>query len=293
VSVPYPPNGPAKYSQEDEHLIELASRFILEHLDEEPEWGAAEEHLIARHGKTKVAANRAVLVAELDLEWHPTIQYDQTFFRRPGQPTDITPAPLPEVAEAIWRLGWPRPDGKSSRTIHNCFLELKGQYRHCDVYWAMHEVLKGSRLRCVRKWWMLLADVEKVLADPTLSASERDELERELEADLCNAYTDWLPHRVAREYPLDSRFAGIFDTERRLIIEAKISTDDIVVLGAVTQAMHYRMLANRNTDRIDRVAVLLPGPPSVLARATLRQNDLEVGFIWRKGGAFKEDLNGA
>ena len=154
----------------------------------------------------------------------------------------------------------------------------------------MHEVLKGSRLRCVRRWWMLLADAGDVLADPTLTVGKRDELERVLEADLRDAYANWLPHRVQREYPLDSRFADIFDTKRRLIVEAKISTDDLVVLGAVTQAMHYRMLANRETDRIDGVAVLLPREPSDLARATLRQNDLKVGFIWRDGSSFNEEL---
>lgn len=290
MSVPYPLNGPVSYSQDEEHLIGLASRFILSHLDDRPGWDDVERHLMSQFGKTKAAANRAVLIAELDLEWHGTIQYDQTVFRRPGLLTDIAPSPLPEVADAVWRLGWPRPDGKRSRSIHGCFIELNGRYRHCDVYWAMHELLKRSRLRCVRRHWMLLADAGAVLADPTLTIAERDELERELEADLCDAYAKTLPHPVQREYPLDTRFADIYDSTRRLIVEAKISTDDVVVLGAVTQAMHYRMLANRDTDRIDRVAVLLPGGPSELARATLRQNDLEVGFICRDGGGFIEEL---
>lgn len=290
MSVPYPPNGPVSRSQEEDHLIELASRFVLDHLDGEPEWEAVEDYLMARHGKVKAAANRAVLLAELDLEWNGAIQYDQTCFRRPGRPTDAAPAPLAEVAEAVWRLGWPRPDGRRSRSIHDCFIELGGRYRHCDVYWAMHEVLKGSRLRCVRKWWMLLADVEQVLADPTLNVAQRDELVRELEADLCQAYVSSLSHQVRREYPLDSRFADIFDEKRRLIVEGKILTDDLVVLGGAVQAMHYRMLANRETDRIDQVAVLLPRKPSDLARATLRQNDLDVGFIWQVGDGFHEEL---
>jgi hypothetical protein len=290
VSVPYPLSGPVAYSQDEEHLIGLASQFIVSHLDDRPGWDDVERYLMTQHGKTKTAANRAVLIAELDLEWHGAIQYDETVFRRPGLPTDVGPAPLPEVADAVWRLGWPRPDGKRSRSIHGCFIELDGRYRHCDVYWAMHEILKGSRLRCVRRHWMLLAEVGAVLADPTLTIAERDELERELEADLCDAYVTTLPHRVQREYPLDTRFADIYDTTRRLVVEAKISLDDLVVLGAATQAMHYRMLANRDTDRIDRVAVLLPGKPSELALATLRQNDLDVGFIWREGNTFIEQL---
>jgi len=184
MSVAYPPNGPVSYGQDMEHLIGLAMRFILEHLDEIPAWERVEQHLMSQHGKAKTVASRALLIAELDLEWQGTIQYDRTYFRSPGLRRDIGPAPLSEMAEAIWRLGWPRPDGKRSRSIHDCFLELGGQYRHCDVYWAMHEVLKGNRLRCVRRWWMLLADVAQVLADPTLSVKERDDLERELEADL-------------------------------------------------------------------------------------------------------------
>lgn len=290
MSVPYPLTGPVSYSQDQEHLIGLAIRFILKHLDDRPGWDDVERHLMTQHGKSNAAASRAVLIAELDLEWHGTIQYDDTVFRRPGLPSDIAAAPLHEVAEAVWGLGWPRPDGRRSRSIHDCFIELEGRYRHCDVYWAMHEMLKRSRLRCVRRHWMLLADVGAVLADPTLTVAERDELERALEADLRDAYAEWLPHRVQREYPLDSRFADIFDTQRRLIVEAKVSTDDLVVLGAVTQAMHYRMLANRENDRIDGVAVLLPREPSELARATLRQNDLEVGFIWRDGSSFNEEL---
>lgn len=89
---------------------------------------------------------------------------------------------------------------------------------------------------------------------------------------------------------MGGRFADILDTRRRLIVEAKISTDDLVILGAVTQAMHYRMLANRDVDRIDGIAVLLPSEPSQLARDTLSQNDMEVGFIWRKEGTFVEEL---
>ena len=290
MSVPYPLNGPVSYSQDEEHLIGLAVRFILEHLDDSPVWDDVERHLMTHHGKSKAEASRAVLIAELDLEWQGTIHYDETVFRQPGLPADIAPAALQEVAEAVWGLGWPRPDGRRSRSIHDCFIELGGRYRHCDVYWAMHEVLKGSRLRCVRRWWMLLADAGDVLADPTLTVGKRDELERVLEADLRDAYANWLPHWVQREYLLDSRFADIFDTKRRLIVEARISTDDLVVLGAVTQAMHYRMLANRETDRIDGVAVLLPREPSDLARATLRQNDLKVGFIWRDGSSFNEEL---
>ena len=66
-------------------------------------------------------------------------------------------------------LGWPGSDGKRSRTIHRAFLELGGRYRHCDVYWAMHERLKDRELVCHRAYWRRLGDdviVAAKLADP-------------------------------------------------------------------------------------------------------------------------------
>ncbi len=152
---------------------------------------------------------------------------------------------------------------------HECYLELGGRYRHCDVYWAMHEVLKGKRLACHRAYWSLLGDAA-ILADPTLTVAERAELEQNVEAELCDRYVASLPHRVEREYPLDNRRADIFDRKRQLLIEAKAYADDVVALGAITQAMLYRTIANRDTEIVDRVAVLLPGEPSELARQVAR-----------------------
>jgi hypothetical protein len=189
----------------------------------------------------------------LDLEWTGAIQHDVDRFRRPGLPTDAKFAPLSEVANAVLALGWPRPaDGKRSRTIHECS-ELGGRYRHCDVYWAMHEVLKGKRLAFHRAYWSLLGDAA-ILADPTLTVAERAKLEENVEAELCDRYVASLAHRVEREYPLDDRRADIFDRDRQLIIEAKAYADDVVALGAITQAMLYRTIANHDTEIVDRVA---------------------------------------
>jgi hypothetical protein len=122
----------------------------------------------------------------------------------------------------------------------------------------MHEVLKGTRLACHHAYWSLLGD-EAILADPSLALAERAELEQNVEAELCDRYVASLPHDVEREYPLDNRRADIFDRRRRLIVEAKAYADDVIVLGAITQAMLYRAIANRDNEIVDRVAVLLPG----------------------------------
>jgi hypothetical protein len=193
------------------------------------------------------------------------------------------------MADAILALGWPRPgDGKRSRTIHQCFLELGGQYRHCDVYWAMHEVLKNKRLACHRAYWSKIGDAA-ILADLTLDVAKRAELEQIVEADLCDDYVESLSHRVEREHLLGGRRGDIFDRERKLIIEAKAYVDDVVVLGAVTQAMLYRTIANHDVEVIERIAVLLPGPPSKLARTVARVHELDVDVIWRDGRTFRHE----
>lgn len=128
-----------------------------------------------------------------------------------------------------------------------------------------------------------------MLADPTLTMAKRAELEQSVEAELCDRYVASLQHPVEREYPLDSRRADIFDRKRQLIIEAKAYADDIVALGAITQAMLYRTIANRDSEIIDRVAVLLPGEPSDLARQVARTHELDVDVIWWDGGTFRHD----
>ncbi len=289
MSVPYPLTASRSRSQNDNHLAGLATRYIEQNLDKTVGWDETRQHLETQHSKTSAEAARGLLLAVLDLEWTGAIQYDGDRFRRPGLPTDVQFAPLPEVADAVLALGWPRPsDGKRSRTIHQCYLELGGRYRHCDVYWAMHQVLKGKRLACHRTHWSLLGDAA-ILADPTLTVAERAELERSVETELCDSYVASLPHRVEREYPLDNRRADIFDRKRRLIIEAKAYADDVVALGAITQAMLYRTIANRDTEIVDRVAVLLPNEPTTLAREVARTHDLDVDVIWSDGSTFRHE----
>jgi hypothetical protein len=289
VAVPYPGAATRAYSQNVDHAVALATRYIEANLDRHVTWDETKAWLEAQHSNTRGTPADWLLPAVLDLEWTGTIQYDTTFFRRPGQRTDAKPAALDEVAAAVLALGWPRPsDGKRSRTIHQCFLELGGRYRHCDVYWAMHEKLKGKKLACHRAYWSLLGD-EAILADPNLSLTERAELEKIIEAELCAQYVATLDHRVDREYPLRDRRADIFDRHRRLIIEAKAYTDDVIALGAITQALLYRTIANYDADVIDAVAVLLPAPPTDLARQVARTFDLGADVIYWDGTSFRQE----
>lgn len=288
MSIPYPGrSGPAR-GQTDAQLASVAGRFIMQHLDGTTTWYQVRDHLVAAHAKSAAEADRGVLMAVLDLEWDGVVQYDTNDLLRRPRPGDAGPAPLQEVADAVLKLPWPPPGGRRSRSIYECFEDLGRRYRHCDVYWAMHEKLKGVRLACHRRYWSLLDD-EVILADPTLTVAEQAVLEHQIEARLCDDYQATLDHPVRREHPLDGRRADIFDPSRRLIIEAKAYTDDVVVLGAIAQAMLYRTIANRDTDTVDRVAILLPGEPSPLARQVARLNELEADVIWRVNGAFHEE----
>lgn len=290
MSVPYPADTKSKpRSQNEDHLAGLASRYIEQNLHRKLYWYEVRDHLETHHGKTPSESGAGALMAILDLEWDGTIQYDvNDLIRRAGLPTDAKPAPLQEIADSVLALGWPRPDGKRSRKIYQCFEELGCRYRHCDIYWAMHEILKNKRLACHRAYWSLLDDTA-ILADPTLTVAERTELEQSIEADWCDKYVASLSHTVEREYLLDNRRADIFDRSRRLIIEAKAYSDDVVVLGAITQAMLYRTIANRDTDTVDRIAVLLPTEPSPLARQVARINELTADVIWWNGSTFRHE----
>lgn len=297
MAVPYPPDGQADYSQNKDSRVDAASRVIMSVIDDFPRWETISERLAERLGadletaRGRALVQDAFLAAELDLEWTNRIVYEEDHFRRPGGSGDPGPVPpdrLREVAGAVWRLGWPNPGHKPSRSIHECFLALGGVYRHCDVYWAMHKYLKDNRLRVVRRNWMLLADVEAVLADPTLTADEREELEDELEHDLVRDYVAWLGRPGVRKHLFSNgREADLYDRQRRLIIEAKAShLDDVMAAHGMGQAMYYRTLDELSPD--DRIAVLLPGRPSEHVLRLLRV--YEVGLIHRDGDTFAEDL---
>lgn len=297
MAVPYAGDAPARRSQDKDHRVETATKVIEAALDGLPSWETLSERLADRLGLDLAAARDrqlvqdAFLAAELDLEWTGAIVYEDDHFRRPGRPDDppaVPPERLRDVADAVWALGWPSTGHKPSRTVHECFLALGGRYRHCDVYWGMHKHLKGSRLRVVRRNWMLLADVEAVLADPALTVEERDTLEQELESELVAAYLAWLGRRGVGKHRFgNGREADLYDRQRELIIEAKAHClDDVLVAHGMGQAMYYRSLGEFGVD--ERIAVLLPGRPSDEAASMLRI--YEVGLIHRDGDSFVETL---
>jgi hypothetical protein len=297
VSIAYPRTAAKPRSQADDHLAGLASRFIEQRLDEEPGWYEVLDHLKDAHRKTHEQAGHGALLAILDLEWSGVMAIDAATDRyRRVRPGDPPAAPLEEVAAAVLSLGWPGPDGKRSRTIFRAFHELGGRFRHCDVYWAMHERLKNRELVCHRANWRRLGDdaiVAAKLADPRTPIAERVELEQQREATLVADYIATLDHPVLEQHKLEHsfglRWADIFDRERRLIIEAKAYADDVVALGAITQAMLYRTIINRDRELVDRVAVLLPGEPSALARQVARTHDFDVDVIWPEGEGFRHE----
>lgn len=288
MSIPYPGTSSAPRSQTDHQLAGLAGHFIEQRLDDTTTWDEVRDHLMRSHAKTRDEAARGVLMAVLDLEWDGTVQYDTGDKLRRPRDGDATAAPLKTVAQAVLDLGWPPPEPRTARSVYECFEQLAHRYRHCDVYWAMHEELKGTRLKCTRRYWSLVDDAT-ILADPTLTVAERTELEQQLEADLCSAYIDSLDHPVRREYPLNDRRADIFDAHQRLIIEAKAYVDDVVVLGAITQAMLYRAIANQDADVVDKIAILLPGEPSLLARRVAVMNELDAEVIWYAENGFRQE----
>lgn len=297
MSVAYPLTAAKPRSQSEDNLAALATRYLEQHLEASVGWYELRAHLEGLHGKTPDQAIRGALMAVLDLEHSGVLaqDIDSERYRRP-LPTDPPSAHLDEVAAAVLALGWPPSNGKRSRTIEKTFVELRGRYRHCDVYWAMHERLKNRELECHMANWRRLGEtaiIASKLADPSTPAAERVDLEQQLETVLVDDYVAWLgrpvfvQHKLAHTMGL--RWADIYDRERRLIIEAKAYADDVVALGAITQAMLYRAIINRDQDLVDRVAVLLPAPPSELAREVARTHELYADVIWPEDDGYRHE----
>lgn len=261
------------------------------------DWNTLEERIAERFGldlavqSQRSKVHDALLIAEMDLEWTGDMVYDPDgTFRRPGEPADpvaVDEVGLREVADAVMGLGWPNPGHKVSRTIYECFVELDGRYRHCDVYWAMHRHLKGHKLRNTRAHWLLQDDIPALLADPDLTQQERAELEHELERDLVDRYVQWLGRPIKKRRFKNGREADLFDPERGLVIEAKVyHLDDVLVAHGMGQAMYYRRLDDLPLDT--RIAVLIPGRPSNDVVGLF--DSYEVGLIHPLGDSFVEDI---
>jgi len=295
----------APTSQNMDQITALATRYIEQHLDGDPlQWNDVIAHLRARDHNDE--ATQAVLGAVLDLERTDVVFYALDGIRRP-RPGDVGPAPLPEVAAAVLDLPWPctrndRPGG--SRSIWEAFEELGGRYRHCDVYEAMHTLLKGHELKSSRVYWQRTDvpsrfDTAGQFAHRAAGAAAlppSSSIRQKIEADLVGAYVATLPHRYLREHRIGDLKADVYEPTVQRIVEAKSATDVVTVAHAWAQAVAYRYLLNTAaTDErttVETIAVLLPAAPTGNARAFLEHvaaDAFEVELIHPEGETFRSE----
>lgn len=292
-------------SQNLDHVTAVATRYIEQHLGQDPlQWSEVIDYLKARDYTNE--ATTAVLRAVLDLERTDVVFFALEGLRRPRL-GDAAPAPLHEIAAAVLSLQWPctrndRPGG--SRSIWEAFDELGGRYRHCDVYEAMHTLLKGHELKSSRVYWQrtdlpsrfhtagrFAQRAEAVAGLPPDSPARQ-----QLEAALVSAYVATLPHRYLREHLIGELRADVYEPTIRRIVEAKAATDVITVAHAWAQAAAYRYAANISArdDRttIESIAVLLPAAPTGTARSFLEHvaaDCFEVELIYPHGETFRHE----
>ncbi|MCZ2826117.1 MULTISPECIES: hypothetical protein [unclassified Modestobacter] len=282
-----------------EHRVGRATRYIEQQLGTAgtATWEDTREHLAKTLGISPSLTIEPVLRAVIDLESTGALAHDLATerYRRP-LPTDPQGAPLAEVAEAVLTLGRPTKADGGHRTIHQTFKALRGEYRHADVYRAMHERLKGRELELyAMKCWRArgeLALAATRLADPTTTVAQALADERKLEAHLVDAYVATLGYKPRLEHPIrrdgdSGLFADVYDERRRLIIEAKATVNGL--FPAIGQVHRYRYLMNLAADRtlVDRVAVLLPGEPSRDDLSCAASMDLGLDVIWQDGEGFE------
>lgn len=296
----------ASASQNLDHVIAVATRYIEQHLNDDLlQWGEIISHL--RTGGYADEATVAVTRAVLDLERTEVITYARDGIRRP-RPGDAGPASLPDVAAAVLSLPWPctrndRPGG--SRSIWEAFEELPdGQYRHCDVYEAMHTLLKGHELKSGRVYWQrtdlpsrfdaagrFAQRAEAVAALPPDSPARQ-----QLEADLVARYVATLPHRYVPQHAIGELRADVYEPTVRRIVEAKAAADVVTVAHAWAQAAAYRYAANAlavdDRTTVESIAVLLPKAPTGNARGFLEHvaaDCFEVELIYPDGETFRHE----
>lgn len=292
-------------TQNIDYVTALATRYIEEHLDGEPlQWGEVLDHLKARGHADEATA--AITRAVLDLERTDAIFYALEGMRR-SRAGDADGAPLDEVAAAVLSLDWPctrnnRPGG--SRSIHEAFEELGGRYRHCDVYEAMHVLLKNHELKSGRVYWQRTDNPSRFNAAGrfALRAAAVQDLpdeapaRKQLEADLVAAYVSSVPRRCIREHVIGDLRADVYEPTLRRIVEAKASADVVTVAHAWAQAAAYRFAANAmaldDRSTVETIAVLLPAQPTGTARAFLQHvgaDCLEVELIYPESDTFRSE----
>jgi hypothetical protein len=288
-----------------DHVTALATRYVEEHLGGDPlQWAEVLDHLKARGYADEATA--AITRAVLDLERTGAMFYALEGMRRP-RPGDAEVAPLEEVAAAVLSLEWPctrnnRPGG--SRSIYEAFEELRGRYRHCDVYEAMHALLKGHELKSGRVYWQR-TDVPSrfdaagrfaLRAAAVVDLPPDAPARRRLEADLVAAYVASVTHRCIKEHPIGELRADVYEPTLRRIVEAKATADVVTVAHAWAQAAAYRYAANMaardERSTIESIAILLPASPIGIARGFLEHvgaDCLEVDVIYPDGDEFRRE----
>jgi hypothetical protein len=292
-------------TQNLDHVTALATRYIDEHLHGDPlQWSEVLDHLKARGYADEATA--AITRAVLDLERTGAMFYALEGMRRP-RPGDADGASLDEVAAAVLSLEWPctrndRPGG--GRSIYEAFEELGGRYRHCDVYQAMHGLLKGHELKGGRVYWQRTklpsrfdpAGRFAVRAAAVAESPQDAPARQQLEADLVAAYVATLPHRYIREHPIGELRADVYEPALRRIVEAKATADVVTVAHAWAQAAAYRYAANSTArdarSTIESIAVLLPTAPIGTARSFLEHvaaDCLGVELIYPDGDEFRRE----
>lgn len=293
-------------SQNLDYVTAVASRYIEQHLREDPlQWREIMDYLKAA-GYTD-EATAALTRAVLDLERTDVLCYAREGLRRP-RTGDAAPAPLGEVAAAVLSLQWPctrnnRPGG--SRSIYEAFDELGGRYRHCDVYEAMHTLLKGHELKIAGQTYWQRTEIPSRF-DAAGRFAQRAELvaalppappaRQQLEADLVAAYVTTLPHRYVREHPIGELKADVYEPAVRRIVEAKAAADVVTVAHAWAQAAAYRYAANTfaldDRTTVESIAILLPIAPTGTARSFLEHvaaDCFEVELIYPHGDTFRHE----
>lgn len=293
MSVPHPSRG-EEVGETTAARSAAASRILQRDLDAtgEADWTPARNELERTLGLKHELSLDPMLRALLDLEHTGRLAIDPATTRyRTPRSTDPPSAPLREVADAILALGWPRPDGREYRTILETFVELGGSYRHCDVYWAMHEQLKNRELESyARKLWRKRGELDiarTVAADSSATVAEAGAAERKLESELVKAYLAQLEHRnystEAAVDPARPLRADLLDRQAREVVEAKATDDGLV--QALGQVARYRWLLNRNAERdqdtYPRVAVLLDRRPLEDDLRFADSLDLGLDVVWR------------
>ena len=254
----------------------------------------ARSYLTTHHGVPAPLTLEAVKQAGLRLERADLIHYGtDPRVMREKRAGDVLVQPIDEVAAAILALGW---EHGQHRGVSDVFEELDGRYRHCDVYDALHDVLKSRRgpLYPHPIAFALVSEadrIEAVLEDPSATAAEVEAAEALLESHLIRRYREQHGHPDIRdEVELDGKRlrADLVDYQAREVIEAKAHARSFV--GAVIQAAQYRHELNLALDeraiRFDRVVVLLPAEPHPGDVRFVNTLELNVDVVWEDGATF-------